>query len=180
MTQAQVLTRGNYPGLDCEFAREIAIFDRGLYGVDRLLSGVRPGIQTAILEGTGDGMTQLAGLLRQPGLQRAHLFCHGAPGALYLGNRWISTTSLQSYRGDLRAWTVRELAIYGCRVAAGSAGEAFLRRLHALSGAQVAAATGSVGSAALGGQWLLDFRTGPTELHLALSPEAIAAYPSLL
>ena len=48
-------------------------------------------------------------------------------------------------------------------------GRAFLDRIHELTGAQVAASTNATGAASLGGDWNLEFSTGPINTTVAPS-----------
>ena len=53
------------------------------------------------------------------------------------------------------------ILLYGCEVAKGAEGRAFIEAFSRAVGAHVAASATPVGSAALGGDWELAERTGP-------------------
>ena len=53
-----------------------------------------------------------------------------------------------------------EFLLYGCDLAAGQAGDAFIHEFARVTGANVAASTNKTGAAALGGDWVLEARTG--------------------
>jgi Ca2+-binding RTX toxin-like protein len=69
--------------------------------------------------------------------------------------------------------------LYGCKVAAQTAGRRLIDHLEAALGVPVAAARGPVGSAALGGTWALHLADGRVPECL-FSPSAQASYPGLL
>ena len=73
-----------------------------------------------------------------------------------------------------------DLLLYGCNVALGERGSAFVERLDSLTGAEIAASTNLTGSAARGGDWNLEVTTGKIKASLAFEPEVMAAYTSLL
>ena len=93
---------------------------------------------------------------------------HGSAGSLTLGSATLGQGQLDSYKDQLRAWgdamaEQGDILLYGCNVAAGKGGVAFVDSLSAITRADVAAATHTVGSAALGGDWVLDYRHGAIE-----------------
>src|SRR5262249_35807592 len=72
--------------------------------------------------------------------------------------------------GNLRLWS--------CRAGEGERGAAFVSRLAQATGATVAAATGLVGAAALGGRWALD--AAEDEAQPPLTPEGQARYGGVM
>ncbi|MDB9511190.1 DUF4347 domain-containing protein [Kamptonema animale CS-326] len=73
-----------------------------------------------------------------------------------------------------------EIILYGCNVAADATGLAFIKRLSELTGASVAASKKLTGSAAKGGDWELEVRTGKIEKSLVFEPKVLAAYEYVL
>ncbi|MCW3027325.1 MAG: outer rane adhesin like protein, partial [Solirubrobacterales bacterium] len=53
-----------------------------------------------------------------------------------------------------------DIEFWGCNVAQGSTGQAFVDTVHTLTGATVGASTDATGAAALGGNWVLEDTTG--------------------
>jgi len=56
-----------------------------------------------------------------------------------------------------------DILLYGCDVAQGEIGQAFIEQLAQLTGADVAASTDLTGAAALGGDWVLEAQAGVVE-----------------
>jgi Ca2+-binding RTX toxin-like protein len=77
----------------------------------------------------------------------------------------------------LQEWGVEEIALYSCEVGADAE---FVTRLGELTGARVAAATGKVGAAAMGGDWALDVQYGDRAVSLPFSVTALASYVGIL
>ena len=116
-------------------------------------------------------------------LQPVHILSHGESGELMIGTSVLDGDKLDAYADRLTQWRAglaggADLLLYGCNVAEGAAGQAFVDRLASLTGADVNASDDRTGSAALGGDWLLEARTGSIETR-SLVPEA-AGYSYLL
>ncbi|WP_448203938.1 DUF4347 domain-containing protein [Azospirillum sp. sgz302134] len=154
---------------------EFIIADAGLADLDTLLGHQRSGIHTVRVSPTDDAHAILASVLAQRPAA-VHLVAHGEPGRVWLGARPLDAMSLLD-----RAWPDAqgtEIHIHACRAGAGEAGQRFMSRLAAATGARVAAATRPLGHADQGGVWDLDVATGPIR---AASPFAgQEAWPHLL
>ena len=113
-----------------------------------------------------DGVEAIAQTLKVLGtIHTIHLVSHGAPGYLRLGKSDLSLDTLSHYRDTLRQWFSPQishpsLVIYGCRVAAGDAGDEFIRTLHALTQASITASETITGHPKLGGDWHLGYQIG--------------------
>ncbi|MEM9118566.1 MAG: DUF4347 domain-containing protein [Cyanobacteria bacterium P01_F01_bin.56] len=109
-------------------------------------------------------------------LQAIHVVSHGAPGQLQLGQTMVNDTQLnadlanpQSTQSALLAQWGQVLApggdivLYGCEVAATPIGQHFLKTLHRVTQADIAASvdrSGDPDNAPLGGNWQLESTIG--------------------
>lgn len=129
-------------------------------------------------------------LASNPGRQydTVHIISHGTPGSLSLGNEVISGGSLSAAQRDkLLGWGLyltdeADILLYGCDIAAGSEGEAFITELAHLTGADIAASTDATGAEELGGDWDLELATGAIEataLSVAGFNGLLAALPTV-
>lgn len=122
-----------------------------------------------LLDGSRDGVAQLTDILENyDTLDAVHIFSHGDTGAVYLGTTPVTGENLADRQNDLTAWGAAlapdgDLLLYGCDVAAGDDGVAFVETLAAFTGADVAASTDRTGPVDLDGNWDLEFQTGPVE-----------------
>ena len=101
---------------------------------------------------------------------------HGVDGALELGNAWLNGYSLEARADEIAQWSNAlsanaDILLYGCDVAADGQGQAFINRLAEITGADVAASQDATGSAALGGNWNLEYSTGSIESESAIDAE---------
>ncbi len=143
-----------------------------------LLAGVRqaaPGDQIVLLDPTRDGVAQITDTLAgRTGITAIHLITHGNAGELQLGSVLLSAGDLDTYAASINAWrqslaSGADLLLYGCDVAEGSSGKAFVDAIANLSGAAVAASTDLTGQKALGGNWNLEYATGRIQTPIAMS-----------
>ncbi|MDF5707991.1 MAG: Calx-beta domain-containing protein [Nostoc sp. S4] len=170
-----------------EASKNIIFIDSEVIDYQSLVAGVTPGSEVVILDHTRDGLTQITEFLagcKPNSVQSIHIVSHGSEGSLQLGSTYLSLTNLNSYANQLRKWTTvltdnADILLYGCDVANGE-GTKFVQILSRITGADVAASNNKTGSAALGGDWDLEVKTGKIEASLAFQPEVIQAYKSIL
>lgn len=97
----------------------------------------------------------------------------------------MSWQTLKQQAALLQSWSKSlaqqaEILLYGCEVAAGTAGQWFIQQLKRLTGAEIAASSTRIGSAKLGGDWSLDYQTGEIYTPPLVSVAAQAAYAHVL
>ncbi|NJS10584.1 MAG: DUF4347 domain-containing protein [Microcoleus sp. CSU_2_2] len=165
--------------------RSIAFIDTGVLDYQILADGVIPGTQVIILDTHRNGLEQIAEALRGRKFSEIHIISHGTPGSLQLGKIQLSWQQLNDRPNNfvtaIKEWARSlipnaEILLYGCNVAEGNLGKAFVRRLSQLTGASVAASAKLTGSVEKGGDWLLEVTAGKIAAPLALRSEIIAAY----
>ena len=165
---------------------EIVFLDASVADGGSLLSGIPPSMQIVRLEGDSDGVLQIAAALSgKTGVNAVHIVSHGHTGSLRLGTATLSLETLNEYADSLEIIGQAlsedgDILLYGCNVAGGEAGAAFVDALALATGADVAASDGPTGAAELGGNWLLEARTGPIAAAPFSSAEALAGYAGLL
>jgi len=149
--------------------REVYVFDSAVPELQKLIDAVgatNPDPIIIILDSGSDGVTQLASALAgQSGLDAIHIFSHGSVGSLLLGNSTLNQTTLPGYSEALAQIgsalsETGDLLLYGCNVAQGDLGQAFIAQIAAATGADVSASTDLTGAPSLGGDWLLEASSG--------------------
>ena len=157
-------------------ARQIAFIDPSIADWETLVAGLGEGVEWILLEPGSDGLWQMANALRgQTDVSAIHVFSHGSSGELVLGDAAVNSGNLEQYNEALAtigsALTGNgDILLYGCNVAEGDGGQAFITQLAAYTGADVAASTNLTGNATLGGDWVLEAASGAVEaagLHAA-------------
>ncbi|MEG5065850.1 DUF4347 domain-containing protein, partial [Microcoleus sp. B3-A4] len=171
--------------------RSIAFIDTQVENYQSLMAGVKPGTEVVVLEGNRDAIDQITQILAlRSTIDSIHIVSHGAPGSLQLGEGSLSLDDIECDRDDLQQWFSPQtdsrsknrpnILLYGCSVAAGETGKAFVKRLSELTGASVAASKNLTGSVAKGGDWELEVRTGKIEMPLVFEAEVLAGYEYVL
>ncbi|MGB0721688.1 MAG: DUF4347 domain-containing protein [Gammaproteobacteria bacterium] len=173
-------------GGDPEAAGEIVIIDASVPGGRELAESVHPGAEVHVLESGRDGLSQISEILQgRSGVSALHLVTHGAPGRLQLGDGVLDGDALGSRGNELEAWRSAlsadaDILVYGCDVAAGADGEAFVAALAGVTGADVAASVDATGASDRGGDWSLERHTGEVETRLAFDAAVLAGYVHVL
>src|SRR5512136_1286427 len=168
-------------------SKTLVFIDAGVESWESLAAGVSDGSEAIILQRDQDGILAItAGMQNYASahgsIDALHIFSHGSPGHLQLGNTSLNSDTLEQYKSQLQQWRdlltdSADILLYGCDVAAGD-GANFISQLSNLTGADIAASSDLTGSAAAGGNWNLEFQQGEIETPLAFQPDVMAQYPS--
>ena len=150
----------------------LIIVDYRIADTEALISSLPDDATVLWLGAEKDGLQQIADFLEGAGtFADLHLISHGDAGTLYLGNSIVSQENLADYADLLgrigSAFTPEgDILLYGCNVAEGTVGQAFIQQLAEMTGTEVAASDDVTG---LGGDWVLEQSTGSMEaVSLAL------------
>ncbi|MBS0175101.1 MAG: DUF4347 domain-containing protein, partial [Nitrospira sp.] len=150
-------------------AKELFVIDGALPDVQSLIDSIGAEKWIFVLEPARDGVNQLADFLGDEfGLSAIHILSHGSAGRLNLGTAVLEQSSIPNYLDTLqtigKALTdTGDLLLYGCNVAEGDVGQAFIAQLAGVTGADIAASMDFTGTKALGGNWTLESATGDLE-----------------
>jgi hypothetical protein len=140
-----------------------------------LIAAASAGTEVHILSSAEDAITQISNtLMGRSGIESLHIFSHGEMGGLDFGSGSLNLADLPQYAAQLQSWhraltDHADILLYGCDVAEGELGKAFVQILSQLTGADVAASTNLTGNSAKGGDWNLEFHTGSIESGLAFT-----------
>ena len=150
-------------------ALQVVFIDSAVALNDALLAAIAPGAVVVNLEASRDGVTQISEWLHAHGnVAGVHIISHGSEGTIHLGNAELSVETLGRYSDQLVGWRDAltldaDVLVYGCDVAA-NGNDALLNSLALYTGADVAASINATGSAALGGDWELEQKTGEIQV----------------
>ena len=168
-----------------ETGKTIAFVDANIFDTKTILSGLEADIKV-LLDPGPDGMAQITETLgHYQNLSGIDIISHGNVAQLQLGNSVLSAKSLQLYAQDLEQLQASltpnaDILFYGCNVAVGDLGQAFVKDLSTLTGADVAASTDLTGNSAQGGNWNLEYVTGSIETKTPLTDALMNSYQGLL
>lgn len=156
--------------------QELVFIESNVEDHSTLVRDFGPGVHPYVLDAKQDGLVEMARVLSQyDKVDAIHLVSHGASGALHLGALTLTESNLGLYVKELAA--VRralkpggDLLLYGCEVAAGQTGQKFVSALSRETQAAVAASVNKTGAKSLGGDWLLERRSGAIQTASLSSP----------
>ncbi|MFZ3012900.1 MAG: DUF4347 domain-containing protein, partial [Nitrospira sp.] len=120
----QAITTYN-PG---ESTTEVVFVDPTVPDYQSLIAGMGPNVQIVMLDGSQDGMEQIAAALSgRSGIDAIHIISHGAEGQLSLGTGTLTQASMTGQYADELATIKQALSeqadilVYGCEFAEGQA-----------------------------------------------------------
>ncbi|XFA70366.1 cadherin-like domain-containing protein [Tistrella mobilis] len=172
--------------------REVAFIDTRVTDWQTLAAGLADDVEIVVLDAGRDGLEQIADwMAEQSGAVDAiHIISEGSVGEIWLGSSTLSDRNIDDRAGDLAVIGAGlaedgDILLYGCDVAGGSDGLAFLGRLAELTGADVAASDDATGSVAANGggrfgDWDLEVSTGRVETTIAVTEDTRAGYDGLM
>src|SRR5262245_17435283 len=149
--------------------QHVVFIDSRVPDLQDLLDGLKPGEQAFVIDQASAGLEQIAAILAAnhfTDLSAISIVSHGTTGELALGSSLITDGTLGAHAGAPAAiggalGTGGALHLSGGDVAKGQAGQQFIDDFSThTGGVQVDAATHIVGSASLGGSWILDAMSG--------------------
>lgn len=164
-----------------------AVFiDTGIVDYQQLLAGISPNAEVFFIGADQDGVLQMADALagdrRYGSIQ---VFSHGREGGIRLGNVWLSGENVAQYAEPMARVGAAlsgdgDILFFGCDVAADAAGQALIRDLASLTGADVAASTDITGGASAGGDWDLEYHAGDVQAAVIIDQRVLDAFSSTL
>ncbi len=144
----------------------IIFFDKRVRDYQLLIATLPADSEYALIDTDSDGIHQMANYLAgRHNLDSIQIVSHGDKGSLQLGSTILDANNLMDYEiqlafiGDALA-DDGDISLYGCNIASGIEGQAFIEHLAAMTGADIAASNDPTGSYEQGCNWLLEARTG--------------------
>ncbi len=149
--------------------QEVVFVDSSVKDYQQLVSALKPGTEVVVLDGSQDGLRQIADYLDgRRDIDAIHVFSHGDAGKVQLGNVWIDDAYVAANNALLADIgsalnSSGDILLYGCHVGADGSGVNFIQSLAAATGADIAASTDPTGAADKGGDWVLEATRGSVE-----------------
>jgi len=171
---------------------EIVFVDLTVPDADTLLADLRAqrdngrALQIVTIAADQDGLAVISGALAtRHDISAVHVVAHGSDGVLQLGMARLDAQSLMARAAEVAGWGAAmtadaDLLLYGCDFAQTDIGRQMVGDLAALTGTDVAASSDPTGAATLGGNWVLEQRSGSIEAASATSAPLQQAWGGLL
>ena len=166
ITATPASTAAPAPAAAAAAGHEVVFVDTTLSNWQSLLADIKPGAEVIMLDPLKNGVTQMADALQgKTDISGVHIVSHGGEGFLVLGNTMLSSFNMADYQASLA--TIHkamapgaDILLYGCDVAKGDTGTAFVQQLAKATGADVAASSNDTG---VHGDWVLEYHSGQIE-----------------
>jgi hypothetical protein len=162
--------------------REVVFVDASLPDVETLIDGLDESAEVYLIEAYEDGLAQMIALLEgYENLDAIHILGHGDVAQANIGSTILSDGTLDANTNLLKQIGSflsddGDILLYGCNIAQGDEGEAFVDRIAQITQADIAASDDLTGDEAQGGNWELEATSG----YVEASPILIKSYQNLL
>ncbi|WP_283193223.1 tandem-95 repeat protein [Rhizobium sp. AN80A] len=147
--------------------RQVVVIDSSVPDYEALVKDLGDNFKVVVVDANENGVRELADTLSSmQDVEAIHIISHGKEGFLQLGSASLTATTMATdYAADLTSLRDSlsddaDILVYGCNFAEGDGGTNAVKMLGYLTGADIAASTDPTGSAALGGNWDLEYRDG--------------------
>jgi hypothetical protein len=141
---------------------ELAFIASTISDLDTFIGNLRPGVEAVILGGSTSALAQMEQTLRsRENIKVIHVVAHGSAGSVQFSSGALTGDTLDHYTTELSRigealGTGGNLLLWSCNTASGEVGKTFVDALARITHVNVAGATGRVGSAAFGGEWIIE------------------------
>lgn len=163
----------------------LVFIDSRIKDFANLTATLEPNTEWFLLDAGQDGIQQMASVLAgRTDVSALHIVSHGSAGALQLGSTVLNANSLPNYWPALQTLggslsSGADVLLYGCDVASGLDGLAFMQQLANATGADIAASSNATGSTALHADSVLEQQIGQVETQ-SLSMESLTGTLGLI
>ena len=146
--------------------KEFLFIDANVADKQTLIAGVAPNVKVVELNDKSNVLDQMVAALKgQKNLDAIHIISHGSEGELDFSSGALNSSNLSSYTAQLKkigSYLAKDgdILLYGCDVAKGADGNAFINSLAKVTKADIAASTDATGAKNLGGDWVLENNAG--------------------
>ncbi|MEJ2694867.1 MAG: DUF4347 domain-containing protein, partial [Candidatus Thiodiazotropha sp.] len=148
---------------------EVVFIDSALPDYQTLMDAVPEGAEIFVVDSDVDGWAYMAeALAGRSDIDAIHILGHGSTGMANLGSAQLYSDRLADYATEIREIGAAlaadgDILLYGCSVASDRIGVSFDESFADAASADVAASDDITGAASLGGDWELEYQTGPIE-----------------
>jgi len=147
-------------------AKQVVIIDSRVPGLVELTKQANPAADIWLLDGSRSAVEQISEILANySDLNALHILSHGGVGEIYLGAETVSAPAINQNSATFAAWgnalsDSGDILLYGCNVAQGNTGMAFINQFAQVTGADIAASYDLTGSSVVCGDWVLENTIG--------------------
>lgn len=166
---AEVLLNVLTERAESQSGQTLLVIDTRVDGYQDILVNLPANVQVRVVGQDESGLEAVSQALASGGgFESVHIVSHGVPGAMVLGADLVDAAVLAGAAEQVQAWSQyltqgADILLYGCDIALGADGQAFIQELSRLTRADIAASTDATGWGDQGGNWQLEAATGSIE-----------------
>jgi hypothetical protein len=174
----------------CVFAQSsgniVVIISPGLPAVESLINEMHPDSRIVFFNAAESPLQHITSAIRENApVGSLHILTEASPGILLFPQYKITTDTLWKHEQMIASWKQHfalrgDILFYGCELARGDEGLAFVQNVAVVTGLDVAASEDLTGSALENGDWSLEVRSGSIESRLVVSRDISQTYPTIL
>ncbi len=163
----------------------LTVIDTSIVDWEILREAVKQGEILLLDQGSDPLDLMLAKAAEMKTIDTLNIISHGASGKLKFDSGAISWESLEANREKWEELArfmshAGDIQLFGCNIAEGDKGKAFVEKLAAMTGADVAASINPTGNKAQGGDWTLEMVVGNVTSEMPFIKEGLAHFYHLL
>ncbi|MEL6321822.1 MAG: DUF4347 domain-containing protein [Cyanobacteria bacterium J06626_14] len=165
---------------------QLVVIDASVEDYDKAIASIGSDAEVVVLDSKASGIEQITQLLStRSNIDSLHIISHGNSGQLQLGSETLDQTNIDEYGSQLQQWASAltesaDILLYGCNVAEGTGGRAFVDQLSTYTGADIAASTDYTGYAAENGDWDFEYKQGAIQSDIVLPETFTTTYEGIL
>ncbi len=165
--------------------KTLTVIDTDLADWEVLRDAVNEG-EILLLDDEADPLDAILTKLQEMGtVDCLNIVSHGESGKLKFENSVIDSKSLDTNKDQWAEISSHissdgDIQLYGCNIAKGDEGKAFMEKLAQVTGADIAASINPTGSESKGGDWTLEAVVGDVAANLPFAKDAIGKFMSIL
>lgn len=160
--------------------KEVVFVDTSVTAYKTLETAVKDGVEIVEIDGSISGLAQMAAWAEsRVGYDSMSILSHGGQAQFAVGTDVVNEVNLADAMVQAELAQIGhalkaggELDLYGCDIAAGTAGQRFISVLATYTGANVAASVNDTGA---NGDWMLEAATGAISSSFALDTNILAS-----
>jgi peroxidase len=163
-------------------SRTVVFIDSEVVDPSAIADALPQDAMMIVLNSGAEPLQQITASLAALGdVESLHIISHGQAGAIRLGGTLIDSQQLHANRQMLSQWRnamtpQADILLYGCDVAASTAGRNFVDKFAEYTGMSTAASNDATGNSSKGGDWQFEYRAGDVDTRVALSDAFTQSY----
>ncbi len=181
-----VSAKADIPVSEKPYVHSLIFIDSAVRDAAAFRRSLTSGSDLYVLKAGSDPFKQMSDIsAAYHGLKNISVMSHATPGKISLSGMDYDVEALRQHGLDLARVGASmsdgaDILFYGCDLAEGSAGRELINAIAALTGRDVAASDNTTGHKLFGGDWALEYATGPVAQASFVTPGLVDGWTDYL